>query len=77
MLFGTFSFINNSDKYKKPRDGKLAPEIVLPTPSGDTVRLSGYRGNIVLIDFWASWRKGCREFNPKLRGLYPIFKIQI
>lgn len=65
ILFSIYSF-NNSAKYKKIRNGKIAPEIVLPMTSGDTVRLSDYRGSIVLIDFWASWCKGCREFGPKL-----------
>ena len=35
--------------------GAIAPEISLPTPEGDTIKLSSTRGSVVLLDFWASW----------------------
>lgn len=47
-----------------------APEIALPTPAGDTVRLSSTRGSVVLLDFWASWCSPCRSENPNLVKAY-------
>jgi peroxiredoxin len=38
-----------------------APDFTLRDAGGGTVSLSGYRGNLVLLNFWATWCVPCRE----------------
>jgi thiol-disulfide isomerase/thioredoxin len=51
--------------------GKPAPEIsVKEWINGDSKLLADLRGQVVLLEFWATWCKPCQEMFPKLQKLY-------
>ncbi|RDV40051.1 TlpA family protein disulfide reductase [Bradymonadaceae bacterium TMQ3] len=52
------------------RSGQPAPDLALPMlGTGEVVDLQDYRGQVVLIDFWATWCPPCREQMPTLQRL--------
>jgi thiol-disulfide isomerase/thioredoxin len=56
--------------------GRQAPELSLPTLSGETLSLASLSGKIVLLDFWATWCEPCRKQMPALAKLYAQVKDQ-
>lgn len=54
--------------------GAMAPEIALSDVNGKIIKLSSLKGNVVLIDFWASWCRPCRAENPNVVKLYNKYK---
>lgn len=66
-----------SQSAKRPRPGKLAPEIVAPRLDGSgDFRLSAERGHPVLVDFWATWCGPCKMLAPRLTALKEKFGAQ-
>lgn len=51
-----------------------APDFTLPSLDGPNLRLNEQRGQVVMINFWATWCGPCREEMPHLARLYDKYQ---
>src|SRR5204863_5507478 len=59
---------------KPDKERKAAPEFALKDADGKTVRLSDYKGKVVLLDFWATWCGPCKIEIPWLKDFQRKFR---
>ncbi len=53
-----------------PVKGALSPDFELQSLAGETVRLSDFRGQAVVLNFWATWCAPCRQEMPAFESRY-------
>ena len=51
-----------------------APGFTLQSVAGKTVSLTQFKGDVVMINFWASWCGPCRQEMPLLDNIYKQYK---
>ncbi|MGH7997279.1 MAG: redoxin domain-containing protein, partial [Opitutaceae bacterium] len=56
--------------------GSLAPDFTAVTAAGKDVKLSDFRGKIVVLDFWATWCMPCQEAMPHLEKVWNEYRGQ-
>ena len=59
-----------------PRKGYLAPDWVLESLSGERFTLSGLSGQVVVLNFWATWCPPCRSEMPAIEQVYRTHRDQ-
>ena len=51
-----------------------APAFQLSARGGKTINLAQFKGQVVMINFWATWCKPCRDEMPLLEDIYKKYK---
>jgi peroxiredoxin len=74
LLVAMPGFFAGSSLASSGLTGQEAPDFVLKSASGTNMRLSEYRGNVVMINFWATWCGPCRQEMPLLDDLYSRYE---
>ena len=55
--------------YSGPQVGTVAPNFSLKSSAGDVTSLDAQRGNVVVLDFWATWCRACINKFPMLHRI--------
>ena len=71
LVFGVFAA---SSLAAGGMEGQPAPDFALKSSTGENMRLSEYRGDVVMINFWATWCGPCRQEMPLLAELYSRYQ---
>lgn len=56
-----------------PKIGQPAPDFSVTTFGGKTVQLSDLKGDVIVLNFWATWCAPCRQELPILEALFQAY----
>jgi peroxiredoxin len=73
-LLLTFLLASAAVAHAQANEEPAAPDFALRTVDNQNLRLSEFRGDVVLLNFWASWCGECRQSMPALEDLYSKYR---
>jgi len=74
LVLAAWSLVAASASAAMPASGTPVPDFTLRSSTGKNLKLSERRGEVVMINFWATWCGPCRQEMPELERLYQKYR---
>lgn len=78
LMLGLIAFALYQSFMQKDKEqlevGDFAPNFQVQTHDGKALKLSDYRGKVILLNFWATWCGPCRTEMPDIQKVYDTWK---
>ena len=73
FFMGTAGEMAGSNAFVKTTERRMAPDFTLSDATGQPIKLSDFRGRVVVLNFWATWCVPCRVEVPLLNGFQQTY----
>ena len=77
VFLGVVSYLVLTYRFAPVKVGMTAPDFRLKTVDGASLRLADFRGKVVMLNFWATWCKPCKQEMPSMEIMYEGMKQKV